>query len=184
MYSGVAFAFSTYFSKYRFLFLNYFEVPCSTGKIIGPSVFFFFFLNIYVNLVSFYYTLIRIKLIWWGKSTVFWDTSVRRLLMLGLSPCLRWCWNTIVYCFKNLNQLQNVSVCLSSVGCLEAYTQVQILTTACLLIEVLTIYSYIWVLIWEQVYSLLKAVSLMIKTNKIWLWVWLKVSLVLLPNFC
>lgn len=45
MYSGVAFAFSTYFSKYRFLFLNYFEVPCSTGKIIGPSVFFFFFLE-------------------------------------------------------------------------------------------------------------------------------------------
>lgn len=89
-------------------------------------------------------------------------------------------------CFKNSTsfiQLQNILVCMGLIGCLKAYRHLR----ACwhrlgyILLENSAIY-----VMREQVDSLLKAVSFMVKASKIWLWIWLKVSLVfylILNNF-
>lgn len=150
-------------------------MPCSTGKILGPSVFFLEYICQFND--TFCYTLIIIKIIWWQKHSFLRYLSVWRLCMLGLYWCLKWCWNTILYfVFKNsasFNQLQAISVFVSSVGCLKAYKQVQILTLpVCwhrFWIFTCRKMSNLWGVqdvIWEQGNSPLKAVSLRIKTKK------------------
>jgi len=39
-FAGGGFAFSMHFSKYRFLFLNCFQMHCSAGKILIPQIFY------------------------------------------------------------------------------------------------------------------------------------------------
>lgn len=63
VYSGSVF-FSMQFSKYRFLFLHYFQMNCTTGKYVDLHA---FSSNIYASLIGFYCPLITIKLVWCTK---------------------------------------------------------------------------------------------------------------------
>lgn len=67
-YSGLGFVFSAHFSKYRFLVLNCFQMRCSTGKILGPSGFFFEYTCQFSELLL-HLDYNQVKLV--GKSTVF-----------------------------------------------------------------------------------------------------------------
>lgn len=102
------------FSKYRFLFLHYFQMNCTTGKYVDPHV---FSSNIHASLMSFYN---QVSLVY--KRCFLRCFSVWRLS--GWSVLMAEMMQKYKLCFQNsasFIQLRNILVCMGFVGCLKAY---------------------------------------------------------------